>query len=505
MVSYPTELRGQLYAALDDERRRHADRLDALLLDMERHERWLAVPLPEGLAECLSESTRGIAVEIAALLREWRRMGGEISLAIAADALPAADSEAGAVWSETPEPAVAQAEPAEAAPAVAPAEPAEAEPLAAALPIVPPASAKVGPPASPAALAALKAHVRDGGAFQVAAPVADGSAILAEAIRALLPGAEPAEDIARIRAVVDGRDRWVSLPRETVAPLMELAAARLRVLQLGGSNDHRIHAIFGALSAYSKTERPGFVWGLSRDHAPKTGSWEGDADAALDVLQAHLPETAVAPPALGRAFSDLEAAVAELDCAPPHALDAVREQIRAMVAGLLAEGVPARHTRLVRIVAGVAEEVLPGPQFRSLRRAARECAAPVEEEGPDASLPKDWPWFAATRGRRFVMVGGDPREPNRVRLAAAFGFAELAWEHSEGSRNSLQKVRDRVRAGGVDGVLLLSRFVGHDADEVIQPACREAGVPFVPVKTGYGVTGIRTAIERYLVAPVRAA
>lgn len=39
---------------------------------------------------------------------------------------------------------------------------------------------------------------------------------------------------------------------------------------------------------------------------------------------------------------------------------------------------------------------------------------------------------------------------------------------------------------------------GHDADEVIQPACREAGIAFVPVKTGYGIAGLRAAIERFV-------
>lgn len=95
------------------------------------------------------------------------------------------------------------------------------------------------------------------------------------------------------------------------------------------------------------------------------------------------------------------------------------------------------------------------------------------------------------------MVGDGPREPNRVRLEQAFGLGELAWEQAEHSRNSLQKVRDRVKAGSVDLVMILTRFVGRDSDHLILPACKDAGVPFVPVKSGYGVVGIRRAIERY--------
>lgn len=190
----------------------------------------------------------------------------------------------------------------------------------------------------------------------------------------------------------------------------------------------------------------------------------------------------------------------DLDAAPAEVRSAICAQIRAEVSALLSDGMSARNNRLVRIVVPVADE-LTGQDMRALRRAARALVAAAEapdDEAETSPIPDDWGWWPATRGRRGVMVGGDPREPNRIRLERAFGFAELAWEQAEHSRNSLQKVRERVRAGGVDLVLILTRFVGHDADQVIMPACREAGVPLVPVKTGYGVAGIRMAIERYL-------
>ncbi|HNH49638.1 MAG TPA: hypothetical protein PKY30_21520, partial [Myxococcota bacterium] len=64
--------------------------------------------------------------------------------------------------------------------------------------------------------------------------------------------------------------------------------------------------------------------------------------------------------------------------------------------------------------------------------------------------------------------------------------------------NSLQTVRDRVRAGKVDLVIMLGAFVGHDADDVILPACRDRGVDWVHVDKGYGIVRIRHAIERFL-------
>lgn len=357
------------------------------------------------------------------------------------------------------------------------------------------------PPASPDAIAALASHMASGGAFKVEAPSEDWPLVVALALRDLLPGKDIDADIDRLQKVVDTRDAWTGIPAPVVVRLIELIAARLRCLQAAGVADRRIDLAFSCVSAFCKREKPGFAYGLMRDHRPRTGSWEGDADAAIDDLYDTLPTTE-ATPKTGRRLAALEALVAELGTCPPEVNEAVCAQIRTEVSALLAEGLSARHTRLVNIVAPVAEE-LTGADMRALRRAARAAAAeasagPEEEEEEDAPVPADWAWWPVTRGRRAVMVGGDPREPNRVRLERAFEFGELAWEQAEYSRNSLQKVRDRVRAGGVDLVMILARFVGHDADQVILPACKDAGVPFVSVKSGYGVAGIRRAIERYV-------
>ena len=391
--------------------------------------------------------------------------------------------------------------------------PAEAEPAAEAVtelpdtsdPLAePPPAVPIGPvlpPASANALAALASHMASGGAFKVEAPSADWALVLAMALRDLLPGKDVEGDLDRIQAAIDRRDTWKALSAPIAVRLIELIAARLRTLQLAGVSDRRVDLAFSTVSAWSKREKPGFAHGLMRDHRPVTGSWDGDVDAAVDDLYDALP-VVEATPKVGKRLGALETLVAELATCPAEVRDAVRAQIRTEVSALLTEGISARHTRLVHIIAPVAEE-LTGPDMRALRRAGRAAAlkaesGATEEDEADAPIPEDWAWWPVTRGRRAVMVGGDPREPNRVRLERAFGLGELAWEQAEHSRNSLQKVRDRVKAGGVDLVVILSRFVGHDADQVILPACKDAGVPFVPVKSGYGVVGIRRAIERYV-------
>ncbi|MFZ5480644.1 MAG: hypothetical protein ACOZNI_28030 [Myxococcota bacterium] len=357
------------------------------------------------------------------------------------------------------------------------------------------------PPASSVSIAALASHMAAGGTFKVEAPSADWSLVLALALRDLLPGKDADGDLARIQKVIDGRDAWKGLPAALAVRLIELIAARLRSLQVAGMPDRRIDLAFSCISTWMKKEKPGFAYGLMREHRPRGNSWEEDVDAAVDDLYDALPATEPTPK-VGKRLAALEALVGELGTCPEELRDAVRAQIRAEVSVLLAEGVSARNTRLVHIVAPVADE-LTGPDMRTLRRAARAAVAsaaaePEDDDEVEGPIPDDWAWWWVTRGKRAVMVGGDPREPNRVRLEKAFAFSELAWEQAEYSRNSLQKVRDRVRNGGVDMVIILSRFVGHDADEVIQPSCRETGVHFVAVKSGYGVAGIRRAIERFV-------
>ena len=141
------------------------------------------------------------------------------------------------------------------------------------------------------------------------------------------------------------------------------------------------------------------------------------------------------------------------------------------------------------------------------RRALETAVAALEEarrradgtgnENYDA-LPEDWDWWGRTEGRRAVMLGGSPRETNRARLEQEFRFAELVWDPAEHKRNVLQRLRDRIRSGGVDLVIVLRRFVGHDTDDVVVRACKDSGTDWVHVEHGYGVNQVQAAVERFL-------
>ncbi|HND28786.1 MAG TPA: hypothetical protein PLA94_02270, partial [Myxococcota bacterium] len=348
----------------------------------------------------------------------------------------------------------------------------------------------------------LAEHFRSGGLFREA-PGSNWPAELAVVLAQMPLGAEDEVELDRCYRAIRDCDRWRVFPKDLQRALIGLMASRLRRLQdERGVNTLRIEESFSRLSAFSKREQPGYVIGLSRHHRPMRGSWDEDSESYWDRLAACLPEetTPEVRPNLEKVLGELESLSAELSGAPgPEIAEAVASQLRRTLREALKGGLSSRDPRLVRVLAPH-QELLDSPDFRSLRRAIRNAAEEEEHTGEETEpeLPEDWRWWARTRGRSVVIVGGDPREPNRLRIKDAFRMAELDWESAEFKRNSLQTVRDRVRAGKVDLVIMLGAFVGHDADDVILPACRDRGVDWVHVDKGYGIVRIRHAIERFL-------
>ncbi len=322
-------------------------------------------------------------------------------------------------------------------------------------------------------------------------------------LAALQPAVDDDVESEKVYRGIRECDRWRVLPRDVQRGLVGMCAARLRRLQdERGYAGVRIEEGFSRLSAYSKREQPGFVFGLSRNHRPLRETWEEDAEAIWDRLYASAPIPVAAAPNHERLLVEVERLAPEVEAAPAEAKEAVLGQLRRAVKEALKGGVSARDPRLLRHCAGVAE-LLDAPEFRALRKHIRayrkdESDERVEEKEPGSIVPADWRWWTRTRGRRAILIGGEPREPNRVRLRDAFGFAELEWEPAEHRRNALIAVRDRVRGGKIDLVVLLGAFIGHDADEIILPACRERGIDWVHVDKGYGIVRLRRSIERFL-------
>lgn len=358
-------------------------------------------------------------------------------------------------------------------------------------------------PASIDQLTALQQHVHDGGTLDLPAVAdEDWQELLAELLLGGVPSEDPNKELEGVQKVIDHRERWNALPRRVQCLVIEWLTARLRHLQVRGARDWRVEQGFTVLTHYSRTEQPGFSYGLARSHGPRNDSWSDDAAVHLDELRRMLPEARLEPPNKERLLARIQELSEELDEAPDFAAEAVSSQLVRAFSDAIDAGINPKDTRLVNLGASWMELLADG-RFRALRRAVREEQSSAEgtlDRTYDA-IPEDWPWWGRTEGRRAVMLGGSPRELNRARLQEEFRFAELVWDPAEHKRNVLQKLRERIRNGGVDLVIVLRRFVGHDTDDVVVKACKEAGTDWVHVEHGYGVNQVQASIERFL-APV---
>ncbi len=455
--------------------------LDALLQRAGRLQKWITQDVDPELKEQLAEDRRRLADELLEGLVLWAELGGKVRLGdVELGGPPAslAESIRTPVRVESgPETVVVRRTIREGATIVS-----------------------RPPVATGDSIRGLARHFETGAAVRPEGVATNWEELLGRVVEVLgTPRDDADAEVLVLYNVIREADRWRALPREVQRTLVGLVTARLRRAQDEmGISGPRLDDSFSMLSAWSKREQPGWVNGLSRGHLPTRGSWTADADA----YTARLPGGGEAPTVRENAeklLGAISAFAPEFESAPAEAMDAVATQFKGLVRKALDGGVRNTDPRLLRLCSGHAE-LFDTQDFRGLRRALREDAEPSEGEDDDKAppLPPDWAWWGRTRFRRGVLVGGDPREPNRVRLEQSFGFQELDWVGTEGKGKHLQTVRDRLRSGKVDIVIILGGFVGHDADEIILPAARECGVDWVHVDKGYGIARIRRAIERFL-------
>jgi hypothetical protein len=126
-----------------------------------------------------------------------------------------------------------------------------------------------------------------------------------------------------------------------------------------------------------------------------------------------------------------------------------------------------------------------------------------EKAEDDCAIDPAWPLFKVIAGLNAVMLGGDPREPNRERLERTLQLASLDWPPIDGSRR-VDAVVERIRKGTYGLVLVLGTFVLHKQSNPIIEAARSSGIRWALVE-GYGVAAVRLGLERFLggTAPVR--
>ncbi len=308
--------------------------------------------------------------------------------------------------------------------------------------------------------------------------------------RFLRDGQTDSGEVDLLRELVQNERRLQKFPSEIQVLLLSFAVARIRHHQLKGLSDSIASSIVGMVGGYAKRTQIGFVYGAGRGDDAKFGSWEKDAQEKMNALS-------------------LRAGLAKPQPSVEKLLERIRESIQSTMPfseielhllSALDQGVHSEDVRLVKLMAPFLGELGQRARYKVLRKAIRDAdeALKVEDvQEATVSVPSDWLGFKLTKGKRVIMVGGEPREESRVRIEKAFLMAELDWEGTESKSMGSQKVRDRVLAGKVDLIIIL-RFNGHSVDQVILPACRSTHTPFVYIPNGYGIDAIRQQIERLI-------
>ncbi len=483
-----TEIEQRIQDLLGAERDGATTTVQELLIRAHRLAAWQN-SAPDELQASITEQMDAVANELLDILLGWTSLGGRVELGVANTPLG------------TPEPKVVSSLPSAGGSFEAPeqraAPPTNADTQSSNDPDL---DTEEQEPASIDQLHALQRHVEDGGTMDLPALAReDWQELLAEMLSIGAPREDTDGELVSIQAIIDQRERWQGLPRRIQCLIIEWLTARLRHLQIRSARDWRVEQGFTVLTHYSRTEQPGFSYGLARSHDPRNDSWADDAAVHLDELRRLIPKDGLEPFNKDRLLATIQGLSQELDEAPDFAEAAVSSQLVRAFAEALNAGVNPRDTRLVNLAASWLE-LLEDARFRPLRRAVREDQGSLDaslEKTYDA-IPEDWDWWGRTQGRRAVMLGGSPREKNRARLEQEFRFSELVWDPAEHKRNVLQRLRSRIRSGGVDLVIVLRRFVGHDTDDVVVRSCKESGVDWVHVEHGYGVNQVQAAIERFL-------
>ncbi len=193
---------------------------------------------------------------------------------------------------------------------------------------------------------------------------------------------------------------------------------------------------------------------------------------------------------------------------------------QAAIACSAANGDEDRIERVAQVLAGHADLVAEGRAFRTLRRYWG-MDEPAEPDTPDASAPlavgedldedeiaftvgdldeQEWPERilqarGAGQGERVLLVGGIPNLERRRLLRDFFGWQDVEWEESYRDHSAdFRALRNRIRAGSFDRVIVLSRFCGHDVTQGLREVTRRGEVHYHVHPRGISIPALATFV-----------
>lgn len=261
--------------------------------------------------------------------------------------------------------------------------------------------------------------------------------------------------------------------------------------------------VFRSLTRYSKKYRPGFVFGLSRNHEPEFGSdWVEEQEYWAGVLRDFVDPNKSATRTSGESVQKLN---------PEKSLNRLRKAVSvnnpdrkkvcAAAVECLDAGVSTTDPRILKDLYPHLRLLTREKRLKGLRKSIRDYKKELEAEGQEAEndnsqVPEDWPYWELTRGKRLLVLGGDKRETAQERLQSAFDFESADWE-SGLNHNRIKSAARKIEHGFYDVVILLARFAGHDIDDAVRGPCKDTGTHFIIIERGYGVSRVKYHMEQY--------
>ena len=160
---------------------------------------------------------------------------------------------------------------------------------------------------------------------------------------------------------------WASFPNPIQQALVGHVVARARHVQDEVSESlfpadlsHDLDRIFSGMTAFSKREQPGFVFGLMRHHHPVGENWLSDAQKWWKDLINRLPEDLRPDP---------EGALEELGTLIEEGADDAELVEQALT--VLEDGIDPEDSRLVKLMASRRHLLKEHTRFKKLRKAIR--------------------------------------------------------------------------------------------------------------------------------------
>lgn len=242
----------------------------------------------------------------------------------------------------------------------------------------------------------------------------------------------------------ESRTQWAMMSKGMQRLWLAMLVARTRAVKDVTTTNpglrERIKTFILHFPAYAKTYQPGYVNGLQVSHNPETTSWRDDAL----LFWSQLKQMTVAP-----LFIESEDG----------------------------DGVPvfAQPPPSSNVIASVPASV---------------------EEDDNTVISSQWPFWPWIRDKRGILLGGEPREPARLRLESTFAMAELDWVPGDNPRR-LESVIERVSQNKIDIVFVLQQWTAHKVTNKLIDACKSSGVPWALINS-YSIRSLQSGIERFL-------